>query len=105
LVPEANHAVLVEGYGSDTSTTLTAMTADGKLAVSYIPSTGTHGRELTVALSRFAKPVTARWYNPTNGRVVSVVGSPLLNRDTRRIRTPGDNGTRADDWVLVLDAR
>lgn len=105
FVPEENHAVLVEGYGSDTSTTLTAMTAEGTLVVSYIPSTGTDGRELTVALGLFAKPVNARWYNPTNGRVVSVEGSPFLNRDTRRFRTPGDNGTRADDWVLVLDAR
>ncbi len=105
LVPEENHAVLVEGYGSDTSTTLTAMTADGKLAVSYIPSTGTDGRELTVARGLFAKPVTARWFNPTNGQVVRVEGSPFPNRDTRRFRTPGDNGTRADDWVLVLDAR
>ncbi|MGD0696144.1 MAG: DUF4038 domain-containing protein [Terriglobia bacterium] len=105
LVPDDNHAILVEGYGSDTATALTASTADRKLSVSYIPSTGTDERELTVALGRFAEPVTARWYNPTNGRVVAVKGSPFVNRDTRHFRTPGDNGTRANDWLLVLDAR
>ena len=105
LVPENNHAILVEGYGSGTATALTARTADRKLSVSYIPSTGTDGRKLTVAMGRFTEPVTARWYNPTNGRVVTVKGSPFVNRDTRRFCTPGDNGTRANDWLLVLDAR
>src|SRR5207249_6092897 len=35
LVPENNHAILVEGYGSGTATALTARTADRKLSVSY----------------------------------------------------------------------
>jgi len=105
LVPEDNHAILVEGYGSDTATALTATTADRKLSVSYIPSTGTDGRELTFAMGRFAKPVTARWYNPTTGRVAAVKGSPFVNRDIRTFRSPGDNGTRTNDWLLVLDAR
>ena len=96
---------MVEGYGSGTATALTARTADRKLSVSYIPSTGTDGRKLTVAMGHFTEPVTARWYNPTDGRVVTVKGSPFVNRDTRRFCTPGDNGTRANDWLLVLDAR
>jgi hypothetical protein len=81
------------------------MTADGKLSVSYIPSTGSDARELTVALDRFAKPVTARWYNPTNGQFVEARGSPMANRDTHRFITPGDNGTKTNDWVLVLNGR
>ena len=105
LMPEDNHAILAEGYGNDTATALTACTADRKLSVTYIPSTGTDGRELTVAMGRFAEPVTARWYNPASGQVVEVEGSPFANHATRCLRTPGDNGTKANDWVLILDAR
>jgi len=104
LAPEDHHALLTEGYGSDTATALTAWTADGKLSVTYIPSTSTDGRELMVAMDRFEKPVTACWYNPTNGRFVEVEGSPCANRATHRFRTPGDNGTGTNDWVLILDA-
>jgi hypothetical protein len=103
LAPEDNHAILAEGYGSDTATALTAWMTDGNLSVTYIPSTGTDGRELTIAMGRFAKPVTARWYNPTNGRFVQVEGSSFANRATHRLRTPGDNGTGANDWVLILN--
>ena len=105
LVPEDNHTIVVGGYGTDTATALTARSANGRLSVSYIPSTGTEGRLLTVALGVFPERVTARWYNPTNGKVVDVAGSPFMNRETRRFHTPGDNGTGADDWVLILDAR
>jgi hypothetical protein len=102
LVPEQNHAIVAEGYGSDTATALTAWTTDGKLSVTYFPSTGTGARELTLALDRFAKPISARWYNPTNGQFTAVEGSPFANRANRRLRTPGDNGTGANDWVLIL---
>lgn len=105
LVPETDHATLREGYGSGITTALTATTTDAKLSVSYVPSTGTAGRELTVALGRFPGPVAVRWYNPTNGRFVEAEGSPFVNRGTRRLHTLGDNSTQADDWVLILDAR
>jgi hypothetical protein len=104
LAPEENHSMVIEGYGGDVTTALTALTPDGKLSVSYIPSTGGGARELTVAFGRFAGPVRARWYNPTNGRFIAANGSPFVNRATIRIRTPGDNGTGANDWVLVLDS-
>ena len=105
LAPEDNHSILIEGYGSDIATALTARTADGKLSVTYIPSTGTDERELKVALGGFAGPVIARWYNPTSGEIVPAKDSPFVNRDTRHFRTPGDNGMKANDWLLVLDAR
>ena len=105
LAPEVNHSILTEGYGSDTATALTASTADGRLSITYIPSTGKGVRELTVALDGFAKPVSARWYNPTNGHFVEIDGSPYAHHGTQRLRSPDDNGTGANDWVLVLDAR
>jgi hypothetical protein len=105
LKPEVNHEVLTDGCGEDTATALTARTSDGKLSVTYIPSTGTNARELTVDTGLFSGPVVARWYNPANGRFVPVPGSPFANRGRHRLNTPGDNGANANDWVLVLTAR
>src|SRR5438093_1250769 len=48
LRPEENHSVVTDGYGKDGATALTARTPDGKLSVTYIPSTGTDVRELIV---------------------------------------------------------
>jgi hypothetical protein len=62
-------------------------------------------RELTVVLSWFAGPVNARWYNPTSGQSVNEEGSPFANRETRLFYTPGNNGTRSNDWILILEAK
>jgi hypothetical protein len=34
---------------------------------------------------------------------VEVEGSPFANHATQHLRTPGDNGTGANDWVLILN--
>ena len=105
LVPERNHAILTGGYGDGTATALTAWTGDGKLSVTYIASTGTDARELTVAMGRMAQSVNAHWFNPASGEFSDVAGSPFGGHDTYRLATPGDNGSGANDWVLILDAR
>jgi hypothetical protein len=105
LEPEANHAIVREGYGKGTATALTARTADKRFAVTYIPSTGTKARTLTVDLAQFAGSVTARWYNPTNGRYATAPAGMLPNRGLRKLLTPGDNGTRTNDWLLILQVR
>ncbi len=104
LAPEDSHSIVIDGYGSGTATALTACTHDRKLSVTYVPSTGTEGRELTVAMDQFAGPVAARWYNPVTG-FSEVERVPHENRSTQSFRTPGNNGTNTDDWVLILDAR
>jgi Protein of unknown function (DUF4038)/Putative collagen-binding domain of a collagenase len=105
LAPEDHHVLVTDGFSSHTTTALTARTADGRFSVTYIPSTGTDGRELKIDLAQFTKPVAARWYNPANGKFVSVQGSPFANRGAQLLHTPGDNGTGTNDWVLILDAR
>ncbi len=102
LQPEEHPAVIVQGYGTGAATALTARTPDGKLSVTYIPSTGKGARELTMDGAQFTGPITPRWFNPTTGRFSTVEGPPLSNRDRHHFRTPGDNGTGANDWVLVL---
>jgi hypothetical protein len=97
LVPERGHAVVTKGYGKDTATALTARTADGKLAVTYVPSTGVRPRELTVDLGTFSGAVTARWDNPAEGSYRAITDVALPNRGRHTFRTPGDNGTKAND--------
>jgi hypothetical protein len=104
LVPEQDHAIVTKGYGRDTATALTGCTPDGRQAVTYIPSTDRQSRALTVDLGQFSGPVTAHWYNPTDGRYTAISDAPLPNRDTHTFRTPGDNGTKSNDWLLILKA-
>lgn len=105
LVAEQDHAIVTKGYGKDMATALTARTPDGKLAVTYVPSTGIQPRALTVDLGQFAGRVTAQWYNPTDGRFTAISDAPLPNRATQTFRTPGDNGTKTNDWLLILTVR
>ena len=67
LSPERNHEVVTDGYGKDIAVALTARTRNKKLAITYLPSTGTESRDLTVDTESFFGPVLTRWYNPASG--------------------------------------
>lgn len=71
--------------------------------MAYLPSTGTQPRTVTVDLKRLNGPVTARWFNPTNGTYIAIADSTFTNSFTCEFTTPGNNGTGTSDWVLVLD--
>ncbi|MCX8036984.1 MAG: glycoside hydrolase family 140 protein [Candidatus Sumerlaeia bacterium] len=111
LVPDQDHTVVTSGYGTfgkdDRSVggdyVAAACTRDGSLIMAYVPSTGTGTRTITVNMSRLSGPAFARWYNPTTGAYSDIAGSPLPNSRSRNFTTPGDNGTGANDWVLVLE--
>jgi hypothetical protein len=105
LEPEKDHQVVIGGYGEEAAMALTARTWDKSLSITCIPSTGTESRRLTVNLVEFPGPVFARWYNPTNGGWQTISDAPLPNRGSHDFRTPGDNGTMTNDWVLVLQVR
>ena len=105
LEPEKNHEVVTDGYGEGVAMALTARTADKRLSVTYIPSTGTDSRKLTVDLTKFSGPITARWFNPADGDWKSIQDAPIPNRGSHPFVTPGDNGTRTNDWLLVLEVR
>ncbi|MGO8927547.1 MAG: DUF4038 domain-containing protein [Limisphaerales bacterium] len=108
LVPDQSHNLVTAGYGTwVTNGTLTAsdyvtaaMTADGTLGVVYTPSSHT----LTVAMTNFAGPVTAKWYDPTANTYTTVTGSPFTNTITTNLTTPGNNSQGDTDWVLLLQA-
>ena len=103
LVPDFKNDLVTKGVGDGTGTITAAATSDGKLAIVYIPSTGLEPREFTLDVSRFAAPVTANWYNPTDGRSEPVADKPLANKATLAIRSPGNNGTKTNDWLLLLE--
>ncbi len=113
LVPDQDHSVVTSGYGTfgkDDRTAggdyvTAARTGDGSLVMAYVPSTGTESRTITVNMTSLSGAFNARWYNPTNGRYTDIAASPLANTGAGTFKTPGDNGTGANDWVLVLETR
>jgi hypothetical protein len=109
LVPDQTHQVVIAGYGTydadnQNLTTSDYVTAtwidDGSLAMAYCPTSTT----LTVDLTRFARPIVAKWYDPATGTFLAVAGSPFRNSGTHQFVSPGANGDGNTDWVLVLDA-
>ena len=101
LVPDQSHTVVTNGFGTfGTSDYVTAArTADGTLAIAYMPSS----RTVTVDLSTLSGPATARWYDPADGKFRSIAGSPFANSGSMQFTPPGANGDGEDDWVLMLE--
>jgi hypothetical protein len=102
LVPDLKHLLVTKGTGENIAAIAAARTSDKKLAVVYIPSTGAEGRELTVDLGQLSGPVQGQWYNPANGRRTVINEAPWPNEGSHIIHTPGDNGTKTNDWLLIL---
>lgn len=107
LRPDRDHKVVTAGYGTfgKLDYVTAARTTDGKLVMAYVPATGSAKRALTVDLRQLAAPVAAQWFNPAKGGYITIEGSPLPNASLHPFTTPGDNGTGANDWLLVLEAR
>ena len=104
LVPDDKHLTVTKGYGrfKEADYVTGARADDGSLVLAYLPSTGTQPRALTVDLTKLRAAVTARWFNPSDGQYTSISGAPFAATSSREFTTPGDNGTGANDWVLVL---
>ena len=105
LVPDQSHTFVTAGFGTydannAASDFLTAaLTPDGTLGIAYMPTS----RVITVNLSKFSAPVTARWYDPANGTFTSIAGSPFANSGSRQFSPPGANADGDGDWLLVLE--
>jgi hypothetical protein len=107
LVPDQSHEVVIAGYGTYNASNSNLTTAtycttswitSGRLALTYCPNAST----LTVNLAQFSGPVTAQWFDPSNGAYTTISGSPFLNSGTQDFSTPGNNHDGDPDWVLVL---
>jgi len=112
LVPDQDHKVVTDGYGTFDSTTTpgnryvmtsdyvtAARTPDGSLVMAYMPSL----RPLTVNMTKLNGPARARWYDPSRGTYVPIEGSPFPNSRHHMFIPPGNNGDGDGDWVLLLE--
>ncbi len=110
LVPDQSHRLVTAGYGTYNSTDLdievinyatAALSTDGTLGVVYAPRNAT----LTVAMTNFIGPVTARWFDPSTNAFTAIAGSPFNNTITTNLATPANNAEGDHDWVLLLEAQ
>jgi hypothetical protein len=113
LVPDQQHTILTTGYGtfsgggsahssiSSNDYVAAAATADGRLFIAYIPT----ARTVTIDMTKLSAPVTARWFDPSNGAFKSAAASVLQNTGSHAFTSPGLNaeGGASSDWVLLLE--
>jgi hypothetical protein len=74
-----------------------AKTADGRLGVAYVPTATT----VTVNIGAMTLPITARWFDPTNGTYKVIKTYTTAERP--ELKTPGPNSAGDSDWVLILE--
>lgn len=100
LTPDLSHQILVEGTGAAGSPdrALLASTADGRLAIAYMPSR----RALGIDVKRLGSPLKARWYDPSNGKFAAA--TPVSGERGARYEPPGNNAVGDSDWVLLLES-
>jgi hypothetical protein len=114
LVPDKGNAVITSGFGTcptagsivsvncvTTASDYTGIAGSATTALSYLPDPGSFS-SVTVNLADFAGPVTARWYDPTNGLFTPISGSPLPNSGSQTFTPTANNSLGDKDWVLVL---
>jgi len=100
LVPDISGSLVTSGVGSEDDRAAASMSADGNLALVYLPS----NRTITVNLMLFdGSGVTACWYDPASGTYSTVSGSPFRKAITT-FAPPMHNASGDSDWVLVLHA-
>jgi hypothetical protein len=114
LVPDTGNAVITSGFGTcptagsivsvdcvTTASDYTGTAGSATTALSYLPDPSSFS-SVTVNLADFAGPVTARWYDPTNGLFTPISGSPLPNSGSQTFTPTANNSLGDKDWVLVL---
>jgi hypothetical protein len=108
LLPDQSGSVF-QGVGTPTSTSYGsgdysgAYTADGTMAIAYMPSTGgTGSQSFTVHMSKFSGTVTAQWFDPTNGTYATI--GTFANTGDQTFNSPTSNSAGQNDFVLILKA-
>jgi hypothetical protein len=100
LLPDVDGSFLTAGAGTGATHASAAYASDGSFAIAYTPEV----RDLTMNMSRLARPVTAQWYDPTNG-AFGPAGAALPNSGSHTFHPSGPNSRGKGDWVLLLEAR
>lgn len=76
-----------------------ARASDGSFALAYLPKANT----IPVDLRWLTSAVSASWFDPTDGSIKAIAGSPFANDSVRDFAPPGKNGAGETDWALILD--
>jgi hypothetical protein len=77
-----------------------ALADDGSVGLAFVPSP----HEPTVDFVRLKGKVTARWFDPTNGKTTTIGGTPIPEHGKQSFTTPGKNAAGDGDFVLILEA-
>jgi hypothetical protein len=106
LEPDDRALTFVSGLGpyGGRDRVVGARSADGRLAVAYIPG-ARQEKPIAVNLARLAGPARARFYDPERGVFQDSDENPVPNGGVRSFTAPeSPPGRHAGDWVLVLEA-
>jgi Protein of unknown function (DUF4038)/Putative collagen-binding domain of a collagenase len=101
LEPDTDHRLLKGDHQSGESGAVAARSADGSLAIVYLPTI----RNLTLDLRELGGgDVSMRWYDPANGQYTDIAASDFETREmqTVTIRPRANNSSGSGDWVLIL---
>ncbi len=100
LAPDETYKILISGQGSKGKIDYPALAwqTNGNLAVAYVPTM----QGVRINLQHLVGPLRANWYDPTNGNLIPVAGSPLVAQGEREFLPPSKNASGDTDWVLLL---
>jgi Protein of unknown function (DUF4038)/Bacterial Ig-like domain len=103
MSPDFTDSLVLEGIGTflQSDWVTTSISADRRLAISYVPTARTVG----VELSNFASNPKLWWVDPHSGDRIPASGTnPIWSQTRTYLATPGLNDAGDGDWLLVLDA-
>ena len=101
LQPDVDHTLLTEGLGPEDQRAVAARTADGSLAIVYLPDR----REITVDLAQFAGQTSRRaGTTRQRGDFSRLPARPSRRRDGAGFSPEPQNSSGFDDWALVLES-
>lgn len=103
LEPTQDPVATMAGNTPGVPAPVSAATSDNALTIVYVPSLGTVPHAVVVDPKRLARVSSAMWFNPAKDG--ALVDTNFHRHPNGTLWTPGDNGTNAGDWVLVLQAK
>ena len=118
LLPDLDHAFVINGYGDPDTYAPSAVTSDGQLAVVYIPA----ARRVVVNGGKLANNTQASWFDPASGaskraepcetpddalgdasgKMLAQAVGTSSGRRFMVFETPGVNDVGDEDWLLIF---
>lgn len=101
LVPDTANTFLTSGVQQGAERAVAAVARDRSFGLIYMPSV----RSVSLNLAQLTGPtVSAHWYDPTNGQLFVVFGSPFPASGMHEFLPAAQNARRQGDWVLLLES-